>query len=284
MVNIKSFILIFCLWSSTAYTENQYIDVVIACHEKDMDTLELSIAGIKNNVRNVRRIIVVSAKRLTNNVEWFDEALYPFSKRDIMLEIFQDTAQAESYMEMKNNRVGWIFQQFLKLYALFVIPDISDNVLIVDSDTIFLKPLECISAEGDALFAVGTEYHKPYFEHGKRLIPGFKRVFLQHSGIVHHNFFQRHIMQDMFAVIEQAHGVEAWKAIARCIDKNDLKLGAISSCMSEYELYFNFVFSGFYKAKLRPLKWKDIRRLSAIEKARKKGFDYVSCHKHSRLD
>ena len=49
------------------------IDVVIPSHWKDADTLDLCIDGIRNNVKDVGRIIVVSKDKMTDNAEFYDE-------------------------------------------------------------------------------------------------------------------------------------------------------------------------------------------------------------------
>ena len=38
-------------------------------------------------------------------------------------------------------RTKWVYQQFLKLYAFKVIPELSDSYVLVDSDTIFLRDI-----------------------------------------------------------------------------------------------------------------------------------------------
>ena len=77
-------------------TENLYkeyhfkkdpVDVVIVSHPKDKGTIDNCIGGIRKNGQNVRRVIVVSSERLTENAEWFDETNYPFSKDDIRMQI-----------------------------------------------------------------------------------------------------------------------------------------------------------------------------------------------------
>ena len=54
------------------------IDVVIPAHKKDVDTLDLCIDGIRNNVKDVRRIIVVSKDKLTDNQEFYSEEDFQF--------------------------------------------------------------------------------------------------------------------------------------------------------------------------------------------------------------
>ena len=55
------------------------IDVVIPAHKKDVDTLELCIESIRKNVKNVRRVIVVSKEKLTEKAEFYCEEDFPFS-------------------------------------------------------------------------------------------------------------------------------------------------------------------------------------------------------------
>ncbi len=264
---MKYFLLLIFFCKAVAFE----IDVVIPCISKDLKTLELCIKGIRKYGKDVRRIIVVSPTRLTNSAEWFPERNYPFSIRDVVIEIFNgDIERAESYLKDKNNRSGWFYQQLLKLYAPFVIPGISSNVLMLDADTIFLNRVEFMTDWGEPLYNVGTEYHKPYFAHAKRLLPGFKKVFQEYSGIVHHMLFQKSVLEDLFRMIEG----EPWKAICHCVDKNEI----FGSFFSEYELYFNYVFLHAFKGKIRSLKCKNVRTLKNLKTYKKQKFVYVSCH------
>lgn len=260
------------------FAGEQAIDVIIPCHEKDKRSLELVINGIKKNVHNVRRIIVISKTRLTNSAEWFDQTLYPFDRRAILSAIFRDDMQKVLDFETaRRNRTGWIYQQFLKLYAPFVIPNISSNILVVDADTIFLKPIEFIDADGNALYGVGKEYHVPYFEHGKRLFPDFKKVFEQYSGICHHMLFQRPVLERFFQKIRSVHNKEPWIALCECIDHKELFLSSIS----EYELYFNYIFAHEPKVKIRPLNWKNVYNMGDVQRSAQLNFDFVSWHNYS---
>jgi hypothetical protein len=256
---------------------NEPIDVIIPCADKDIETLERSINGIKKNVINVRRVIVVSPYRLTDKAEWFDESNYPFSKYDLAYEVFGNEEEA-IFNSSSKSRIGWVYQQFLKLYAHLVIPDISSNMLIVDADTIFLKPVAFLGANGEGLYNPGKECFEPYFDHAARLLPGFKKVFSNYSGISHHMLFQKDVIIDLLQTIEEYHNTEAWKALCHCIDRDQFKCVGIS----EYEIYFNFVFSRSNQMKIRPLKWTNVSKISDIKKYRKKDYHYVSCHAYMR--
>lgn len=270
------------------------IDVVIPCHEKDFGTLTYVVEGIKSYIPH-NRIFVVSRnkpihqtiritkvhngqviqtnEKLLEHVEFIDECLYPFTKDDIAFEILQDRVAAAHFIEHPKSRIGWIYQQFLKLYAPYVIPDISSNVLIVDADTIFMHRTVFQDELGAPLFNVGTEYIIGYFDCIQRLIPGLKKVFPSYSGICHHMLFQKTVLDDLFGMIEKIHEKAAWKAICHVIDHEDL----YKSCFSEYELYFNFIFSRSMQPKLRILKWENVS-MPVLHTMYNKGYDYVSCH------
>ena len=260
-----------------------YIDVVIPSIDKDLETLNLCIRGIKKYGSNVRRVIVVSSKKLTNEAEWFDEAYFPFDKYSVAYELNQrNLKNTEKYLSVKPSRVGWYFQQLLKLYAPFVIPDISPNVLILDSDTIFLKPVEFIDRYGRALYNTGIEYNLPYFEHFKRFLPSLSRLDPKVSGICHHMLFQRHFLEDLFDRVEALHEEELWAAFCKCVDPKQLPY----SGASEYEIYFSFIFSNYPdQVRIRNLHWTNSPEVPRVTKAmlldfQSRNLDYVSIHRY----
>lgn len=269
-----------CVFEKITYTfSNDPIDVVIPCHPKDAAALPRIILGIKNNVVNLRRIIIVSPSCFNSEVEWFDEALFPFTKESVLMEICKTEELAKKPINVK--RGGWIYQQLLKLYAPFCIPDISSNVLIVDADVIFLKPITFTQAHGAGLYAVGWEYHKPYFDHAKSLLPDLQKLFPQYSGITHHMLFQREVLIDFFDCICALYDCEPWQAILRKVPL-DRGNNIVFSAISEYEMYFNFVFARTDQVQLRPLKWKNISRSAELIRCRKQGFHFVALHVRSQ--
>ncbi|MEI6242478.1 MAG: DUF6492 family protein, partial [Chlamydiota bacterium] len=247
------------------------IDVVILCGKKDKDVLHLAIDSIRKYGKDIRKVVVVSPEKFTNSAEWFDEKNYPFSKKDVIREIFQDEKKAEEYLQTPKNRANWLYQQLLKFYAPFVIPGLGSHVLVLDSEVIFLKPVAFLGENGESLFPVGTEHYEPYFEHAKRLIPGFTKVFPSFSGICHHMIFQKEILQDLFHTVEGVHHTEFWKAFCRCCDHKEL----FGSFASEYEIYFNYVFIRTDQMKIRPLKWMNIPELR-LSHYKRQGYDFVA--------
>lgn len=258
--------------------EREPIDVVIPCTEKDLDTLDLCIEGIKKNGSDIRDVYVVSKKKLTSQAYWVPESAYPFNKEDIALELFQDHAKANAYISDRRNRLGWILQQLLKFYAPLIIENISSNVLILDSDTVFLNPVTFLGKNGAALFNPGSENHRPYFEHMKRLLPGLCRVIPRYSGISHHMLFQRSVLLDLKSAIESYHQKPLWKALLACVNPSEL----YASCLSEYEIYFNYALLRSKQFTPRSLKWANVSTVSNFDVYKNNGYDYVSAHAYMR--
>lgn len=253
------------------------IDVVIVSHSKDKGTLDYCIDGIKKNGSNVRRVIVVSAKRFTNNAEWFDERQFPFSLDDVLMTIAKGNRKmGENFFRDHNRPAGWYLQQLLKLYSAFVIPNISSNVLVIDADTIFMNPVEFLNDSYGGLFGFNTiEPKSRYLRHAKRFLPGYKRVHTEVYSVCHHMLFQKPILEELFKTVEEYHQTPLWVAFCSCVDLNEDKAAA-----SEYEIYFSFAFNHSDQVGLRKLKWTNSVSLDKRDEYKEKGYHYVSFHSY----
>lgn len=286
-MKLLSFIIaIFAAWISLLSAEkmiypfsNSPIDVVIPCVEKDLQTLDLCIQGIRENGVNIRRIIVVSQKPLTDKAEWFNELNYPFSLQDVAAALADYDPPLTERLLQKGSRAGWYYQQLLKLYAPLVIPNISPNVLILDADVIFLRSVQFLNQDNAGMYNPGEEYHRPYFQHAACLIPGFYKCFLEYSGISHHMIFQRPVIEAIFEEVEHHHAGAFWHIFCQLVDQQEI----FHSGASEYEIYFNYVFARTDQVSIRKLKWKNIRMLSEVQKYKKGGLHYVCLHTFDRI-
>ena len=217
------------------------IDVVIPSHWKDIDTLDHCIEGIRNNVKDVRRIIVVSKDKMTDNAEHYDEKDFPFS--------FDDVGEIVGFHKKTCNYYGGLIQTTSAL----VIPDLCDNVLVCDSDTVFLKETEFIK-DNKALYNVSYDLPKgmvdhPYIEHMGKLFKGLKKQ-TEYSGICHHMLIQKDILQEMFDRAESEHKMPFWKADIFVTQehyksfpskKTKEDVANAPLLFTTYELYFNYV-------------------------------------------
>ena len=146
-------------------------DVVVPLGPYDISRFRIGLPLNRKNVVGARHIYVVaSAATLdcirdlaSQTVILIDEACFPFSKADIT------AALGDS------KRSGWYLQQLIKLYAGFIIPLCAAAWLVIDADTMFLKPTVFFH-DGRAAFNVAVEIRKEYFDHAARLHPSLRLV------------------------------------------------------------------------------------------------------------
>lgn len=253
------------------------IDVVIPAHKKDLDTLNHVISGIRKHGVGVRRIIVVSKEKYSDKAEWFDESLYPFG--------FQEIGEL-----VNNESTGWHFQQLLKMYAPLVIPDISENVLILDADTVFLKKVHFFNDDGLPLYNLckdkdlaDSPFQEITFEHIQKKLPDiekhFPKEFKNVSGICHHMIFQKHMIEDLFSRVESydKEGDPFYKVFLK-----DRKEG---HGVAEYNLYFYFLISLHPNSyKIRKLAYKNTADLNVWKYKLRTKYNYCSFHSYMRKD
>lgn len=256
---------------------NPIIDVIIPAHKKDLGTLNHCIEGIRKNIANVRRIIVISKEKYTEKAEWFDESLYPFS--------FQEISDL-----VAGSNVGWNYQQLLKLYAVLVIPNISENVLVVDSDTVFYRKVKFFSDEGLPLYNLSkdqnldsSDFHQTTFRHIKKILPELAEIFPKEfenvSGICHHMLFQKNIIEELFAAVERVDGT------GDPFYKVFLKNQENSFGVAEYNLYFYFLISYHPQSyKIRILNYKNTSDFNPLKECLRRKYDYCSYHSYMRGD
>ena len=111
------------------------LDAVIPYHEADesMFVRNGGLVAAKAHLKDVRNIYVVSVSNrafkhlLDERTRWYNEAHIPF------------------YTQMLEGKIsGWKYQQALKLWSVQHIPGLCNNVLILDSDVLWIRDFESI--------------------------------------------------------------------------------------------------------------------------------------------
>lgn len=208
-------------------------DVVYCVGPKDRDIVKLSIETTKKQVGCYRNIYILSREPLgiSGTID-ISEEKFPFTLKDV------------NHFIQVPSRCGWYLQQLLKLYVWVVIPDLLSDYVVIDSDTLFLKPITFVkrilesdpSSKRWLLNCTRQEYHIPYFDHMRRVHPEFVKQ-VQESGICHHMIFNREVVKEMMAKVETLHQKEFWKVFLSSVDEPNRAL----SGASEYEMYFNYL-------------------------------------------
>jgi hypothetical protein len=237
-------------------------DCIIPYGPNDKNVINLCIEYAKKNLIGLRNIYIISYDKDFSNPlsKTINEDIFPFNKNKISKVINPD-------------RAGWYLQQLIKLYSYKIINDLTEYYLILDSDTIFLKPTKFFD-NAKPLYNFGTEYHCHYFEHMNKLHPSLKKSSSK-SGICHHMIFKKNILNSLFKLIEEYHNKEFWEVfIEKTIGINS------HSIASEYEIYFTYIHIYFSDSfKIRQLKYQD---LPTIDFSNINDNDYISNHFYMR--
>jgi len=206
-------------------------DVVIPYHEKDSEILPYCIDGIQRHLRGVRNIYVISREcpDIEDPIQWISESQFPFTLEDV-----------GTYIQSTNGRQGWYYQQLLKFYAHTVIPGLLNKHLIVDSDVVFVRPVEFFKG-GKLLFDYGGMYVPAYFDHMQALSPTDFNSGSKESGVTDCMMFRADILQELFKRIETNHNRLMWQALLSYVVPERYN----HSGMSEQEMYFHFVLANY---------------------------------------
>lgn len=258
------------------------LDAVVPTCAKDVQLLRACLEGLRQNVPQLGRVFVVCPQRenallagmqLGDQVELVDEARFPFSLAEV--------AHALGPLDAHHNKAGWYLQQLIKLYACQVFG--LQRALIVDSDTVFLRPVTFHARDGCSLLAWGAEHHAPYFEHMERVTKGaWAQPSADCSGICHHQVMEADVVAELMREVQEAHdGAPFWQAFLAAVDTSH-NAGA-----SEYELYAAYALTRHTtRARLRGLRWTNMDEWSDLERelpvARARGLDFVAFHAYAR--
>jgi hypothetical protein len=247
------------------------IDIVIPLGPNEMANIHRQLSYTRQNVIGFRNIYVICYDPSVHidGCIMIQESSFPFTKEDV--------AEVFAKYNGKNNRNTWYYQQLLKLYVGFVIPDILDKYLIIDADVYFLKPIEFI-IDDKMIFTTGNQYWEPYFTHMNKMHPSFLKNINQ-SGISHHMLFYKKYVKEIFDIVEDYHKSFFWKVFLDMVEEHkNHKIDYIESGASEYELYFNFVVKYHTNdIHIRKLNWEDMNYYFKPEQAG--GYDFIAlCH------
>jgi hypothetical protein len=241
------------------------IDAMIPIGPRDLDTSILAARSVRRFVEGVRNIYVVARDNPgIEGTHFIDEARFPFD-----LQLVRTMLGVEE-------RAGWYLQQLLKLYFPQVVSECLDRVLTVDADTIFLRASRFVD-NGRVVFNLGDEFHRPYFDHMRRMHPSLRKLSA-HSGITHCMLLDRRWLAELMDLVEQRHRQAFWQVFLTSVAPEHRG----HSGASEFETYFNFCLSRHpADVLLRQFRWGNVE---TIDEVRADRYDYVSLHWYRRRE
>lgn len=151
---------------------------------------------------------------------------------------FQEVQELLRKYKMKDQRVGWYLQQFIKMgFAQSKYCD-QDYYLSWDADTLPIQHINFFDIDGKPFFDMKSEHHQPYFDTINNLFTPQKTN--KSSYIAEHMLFKKEIMLNLLAEIEKNKSVQCknWtEQILLSVNPNEFCV------FSEFETYGNYCFN-----------------------------------------
>jgi Family of unknown function (DUF6492) len=153
------------------------------------------------------------------------------------------------------DRRGWIKQQILKILAAKKLG--GEGTLLVDADTILLRPQNWLSSEGVQNLQVSVEYHQPYQEQYERFMlssPYNNRKLIGRtkvSFVTHHQLMQASILDEIFGYKEEVfqEGLQRWL--------RSVEFSKSNSPACEWHTYGTFMASNF-PSRIHLTQWRNL--------------------------
>jgi len=141
------------------------------------------------------------------------------------------------------DRRGWIKQQILKILAATKLG--GEGTLLVDADTILLRPQNWLSSDNIQNLQVSIEYHQPYQDHYERFMLSSSHKNKNSIGrtkvsfVTHHQLMQTSILEEIFGPSEESfyEGLQRWL--------NSIDFSKSNSPACEWHTYGTFMATNF---------------------------------------
>lgn len=207
------------------------IDIFIPCIERDLPILEYTLTFARRNILHPIQNVYICAPSSEKILQFCQQHNCIFVDETIIAPI---QIADIPYFPGGSDRRSWLFQQFLKLNSDAVCT--SEHILILDSETILLRP-QAFVYNNLTILNCANEHHPPYFGAYERLLG--EKPASPFSFVSHHMLMQKSKLRDLKERIQFLHNKSWYLAIIDSMDKND------TSGFSEYETYGNFFISHY---------------------------------------
>lgn len=246
------------------------VDVVLVVAAKDAETLPFNVEGIQRNLRHPLGSITILGQ---NNAALKALAVALGCTFVDENEVLPGMRAKIGYSYRDMDRSGWVLQQLLKCSGdRFAI---NDNYLVVDSDTVLVRPQVFMLGHKTVLLH-SDEYNEPYFRANEVLLgmPAPYRL----STVAHMMLFNRTRLAALKEHMEARMGRPWQEAFTAAIQRDT------GSGIAEYELYGQWLLTRHGDDVVREY-WKGLsidrrklRPLPVLEDAFKERYRAVSFH------
>jgi Family of unknown function (DUF6492) len=228
------------------------IDVIIPLTQKDFLIVKYSIYGLLLNSQNHINQITLCIpevhtlefkKNYKKQINSLVSLLGTTKIKIISDEEVLGKIKSNIYSLGMGNRTGWIIQQIIKIKS--AMNSSVGSCLVLDADTVFLKPITFVNGYGKQVLHVGTDRHTPYLVTLQK-VWGFRPENFKLSFVTHFQLMQKKYLFDMYG--DDSMGIFE---IVSAGDRNE------SSMFSEYETYGKYM-SMKQRDKITYVRWDNV--------------------------
>ncbi len=225
------------------------IDVIFVSKVEDLDILFLAVnAAIDNSLNPIRQVSIAVPK---NNVNTCREFFSKSPHKELIKVLSENDLVSPDVInlikEVSPARFGWILQQVL--VASHILKSSSSHVLIVDSDTVIIRPQAWIDNLGKQILMPTFELHTPYYDFFKHISNKYPEPEI--SFVSHHMLVQTEIFREVFQPFNQDIMEALYKAFAfaNMTDNSPFDL--------KYEIYAQYLIQNFPE-RVSFIKWGNL--------------------------
>lgn len=206
------------------------ISIFVACVEKDLHLLPQVLANaIENSQNPIHAISIVTPRDTCIEMNNFTTLGVPieFLNEEVVISELNRTKLRERFSE----RYGWVLQQLLTI--IHVMKSDEAGVLVINADTLILRPQVWLLENDIQILMESYEFHKPYYDFLRRF--NLDESNFKASHITHHMLMQPKYLRKIYSEFIGDNSSEIEKFIDQIIEySNPLESSPI--CV-EFELY-----------------------------------------------
>lgn len=202
------------------------IDVVIPCGPSDVGVLPGVIESApKGTTNSIRKIQVIAPPTIISPLKNAVGAGVDFVDENDLLGAAVISMIGTRFPTRRN----WVLQQAVKVAS--VLASQADGVLVLDADTLLLRPRTWLTSDGRQILTPTIEWHQPYYDFLRRLSRGQWRT-PTYSFVPHHMLMQPQLMARLLADL----GIDGLDGLVSTLGHESDYETESMFCI-EYELY-----------------------------------------------
>lgn len=225
------------------------IEILMVSKKEDFSVLKVSLeSALKMSVNPVSIITIIVPDNEVNLVKTYLKLMTEFQKISVIPENTIVTKEViELISKNRPDKFGWILQQVL--VASYIIKSRSEYILVVDADTVLLRPRIWVDKNSKQILMPTQELHKPYYDFLRSSSNLYGQALI--SFMSHHLLIQVKIFREIFEIFDGSVLTALQKAFAFSSPTESAPFDL------KYEIYSQYLLLN-HKGKFDLVKWGNL--------------------------